>query len=88
MKKSIGSVSVTPNSAEVSLTACSPMSSAFFANASPPSVQWTVMRSPSRVFQSWLVSRYRIRSVVLRTGSAPTAGKAAHVYVSGVFGTR
>ena len=57
MKKSIGSVSVTPSSADVSRTACSPMSSALRANDSPPADQWTVIRSPFSVFQSWLVSR-------------------------------
>ena len=56
MKKSIGSVSVTPSSAAVSFTALSPISSAWRAKASLPSYQWTVTRSPFSVCQSWSVS--------------------------------
>ena len=88
MKKSIGSVSVTPSSAAVSLIARSPMSSALRANASLPSYQWTVTRSPLSVASRGVVSSYRIRPGELRTGSAPTSGNAAHVYLIGVLGAR
>ena len=55
MKKSIGSVSVTPSSSETSATASSPIWSARSPNAWPPSYQWTRTTSPWSVSQSWFV---------------------------------
>jgi hypothetical protein len=56
MKKSTGSISVTPRSCDVWATASSPILSARWPNASSPWYQWTVTSLPLSVFQSTRVS--------------------------------
>ena len=56
MKKSMGSDSVTPSRADVSLTAFSAIRSSLSANAVDPSYQCTVTRSPLTVRHAFDVS--------------------------------
>ena len=79
-------VSVTPSSADASLTAFSPIRSALRANASSPWYQWTRISVPVTVCQVWLVSAYSTVAGSLVTG-APSAGYAIQVAVIDVLGT-